>query len=265
MSYSNNRINAPRGRVRNINESNRSNRSGAINRGPTDRPRKKNNKKGIYLVVIIVSALAVCIGSIFIIKAVINSNSKTDNAQTAEERPSRNKDTKTSKAETEATAVAAAETMETTPTTTETTVKETQAPKTGWQGSDAAGWRYYLTDTIYFCDTWENINGKWHYFNSDGIMEHECYRDGYWIDKDGVRDPDSAGEWKENDEGRWYEDNSEAWYEEYGYTWYPSDMGLWIDGEYYWFDSDGYLDPDITSPEEAARIIAARDAEDDED
>ena len=63
-------------------------------------------------------------------------------------------------------------------------------------------------------------------------------------------------EWKENDEGRWYEDNSEAWYEEYGYTWYPSDMGLWIDGEYYWFDSDGYLDPDITSPEEAARIIS---------
>ena len=42
-------------------------------------------------------------------------------------------------------------------------------------------------------------------------------------------------------------------------------MGLWIDGKYYWFGSDGYLDPEITSPEEAARLQEADEDNEDGD
>ena len=149
--------------------------------------------------------------------------------------------------ETETTAT---ETTETTVETTETTV-----PPTGWQGNDISGWRYYPSADVYYKDSWEEIGGNWYYFNSDGIMERGCYRDGYWINKDGTRSTDSAtGEWKEDDGGEWFEDDG----------WYPSNMGLWIDGEYYWFDSDGYWDPDVTSPEEAAALSEADDEDNDD-
>ncbi len=140
------------------------------------------------------------------------------------------------------------EATETTPTSTTT---ETTLPPTGWQGNDYAGWRYYPEADVYYQDSWEEIGGEWYYFNSDGFMEKGCYRDGYWIGYDGIRAYESpSGEWKEDDEGSWYEDGG----------WYPSDMGLWIDGEYYWFDSDGYWDSSITSPDEVVR-----DTDDDED
>lgn len=152
----------------------------------------------------------------------------------------------------------AAETTETTAETTETTpvseTTETTLPPTGWQGNDYSGWRYFPEAGTYYQDSWEEIGGEWYYFNSDGIMEKGCYRDGYWIGYDGIRAYDSpGGEWKEDDTGSWYEDSG----------WYPSDMGLWIDGEYYWFDSDGYWDPSITGPEEVVR--ESDDEEDDED
>ncbi len=152
----------------------------------------------------------------------------------------------------EETKITETEITETTPTS-ETT--EETLPLTGWQGNDVSGWRYYPEADVYYHDSWEEIGGKWYYFNSEGLMEHKCYRDGYWIAEDGTRDSDTpTGEWKENDEGKWFEDAG----------WYPSSMGLWIDGEYYWFGSDGYWDDSVSSPEEAAALAQA-DEEDEED
>lgn len=149
------------------------------------------------------------------------------------------------------TTVTETEITETTPVS-ETT--EETLPATGWQGSDWGGWRYYLAADVYYHDSWEEIGGEWYYFNSEGIMESRCYRDGYWIAEDGTRDSDTPnGEWKEDDNGEWFEDAG----------WYPSNMGLWIDGEYYWFGSDGYWDDSVSSPEEAAALAEAD--EDDED
>ena len=31
--------------------------------------------------------------------------------------------------------------------------------KTGWKGSDADGWRYYTSDTVYVQNDWKQIDG----------------------------------------------------------------------------------------------------------
>ena len=248
---------AGRGKVRNAYSNGGPNRAEHNHNGTTDRPRRKNNdnKKIIYLIGIIVAALVVCVASIFILKSVFKSNSKANDTQETVSRSSEDKKSKSSAVDAEiAEVLESTEATETTPTSE--TTKETEPPKTGWQGSDEKGWRYYLTDTIYLNSTWQQISGKWYYFNSNGIMERGCYRDGYWIEKDGVRNSDEPTlEWKENEDGEWIEDNG----------WYPSNMGVWIDGKYYWFDSDGFWDSDVESPEEAAIIRAAAEEDDDED
>lgn len=103
----------------------------------------------------------------------------------------------------------------------------------GWNGSDKDGWRYYTVSDSYVKSSWKQINGKWYYFNSDGLMESNCYRDGCWLTKSGAWDIRySHGTWKQNSTGWWYEDNG----------WYPRSQWLWIDGRCYYFDSKGYIE-----------------------
>lgn len=107
------------------------------------------------------------------------------------------------------------------------------ADTAGWQGSYEDGWRYYISDSEYVKSNWKSISGKWYYFDSDGYMESNCYRDGYWLTKSGEWDTkNSHGTWKRDGTGWWYEDNG----------WYPVSRWLWIDGECYYFDSDGYME-----------------------
>ena len=107
------------------------------------------------------------------------------------------------------------------------------AATTGWQGSDSSGWRYYTTSTQYVKNSWKQISGNWYYFDSLGHMESNCYRDGCWLTKSGVWDKTSShGIWKSNYFGWWYEDNG----------WFPKSRWLWIDGERYYFDKNGYVE-----------------------
>lgn len=107
------------------------------------------------------------------------------------------------------------------------------ADSNGWQGDYDSGWKYYTTFGGYVKNDWKSIDGKWYYFNSDGYMESNCYRDGYWLDKTGAWNPNySHGTWKKNSVGWWYADNG----------WYPVSQWLWIDGECYYFDSEGYME-----------------------
>ena len=109
------------------------------------------------------------------------------------------------------------------------------AATTGWQGSDSSGWRYYTTSSQYVKNNWKQIGGKWYYFNSNGYMESNCYRDGYWLTKTGEWDSKSShGTWKSNSNGWWYEDNG----------WYPKSRWLWIDGNCYYFNSKGFMESD---------------------
>ena len=70
------------------------------------------------------------------------------------------------------------------------------AATVGWNGSDKDGWRYYTTSSSYVKNSWKQISGKWYYFNSDGIMESNSYRDGCWLSSSGAWDTRySKGTW----------------------------------------------------------------------
>ncbi len=57
--------------------------------------------------------------------------------------------------------------------------------------------------------------------------------DGQWYDADGGMTYDGKGEWKCNSSGWWFEDSN---------GWYPNDQWQKIDGKWYYFKADGYLD-----------------------
>ena len=107
------------------------------------------------------------------------------------------------------------------------------AATVGWNGSDKDGWRYYTTSSSYVKNSWKQISGKWYYFNSDGIMESNSYRDGCWLSSSGAWDTRySKGTWKQDYKGWWFTDNG----------WYPKDQWLWINGNRYYFNSNGYME-----------------------
>lgn len=101
----------------------------------------------------------------------------------------------------------------------------------GWQ-SDSTGW-YYMNGDSYYAGQWAEIGGSWYYFNSSGYMEYSCYRDGCWLESNGVWNTNcSAGQWRVNSNGWWFEDNG----------WYPLSQWLWINGSCYYFDESGYME-----------------------
>ncbi|WP_034448801.1 hypothetical protein [Butyrivibrio sp. AE2032] len=68
------------------------------------------------------------------------------------------------------------------------------AAGTGWQGSNAAGWRYYTSDTEYVKNSWKKIGGKWYHFDKSGFMQTGWIEDGgiwYYLDKTGAMLVDS--------------------------------------------------------------------------
>ena len=56
---------------------------------------------------------------------------------------------------------------------------------------------------------------------------------GQWYDADGGTSYTAKGEWKSNSTGWWFEDSS---------GWYPHDQWQKIDGKWYYFCADGYMD-----------------------
>ena len=105
-----------------------------------------------------------------------------------------------------------------------------------WKTNGEDWW--FEDNSWYHADQWLKINGEYYYFNSSGYMESNCYRDGCWLGENGAWDPDYyGGEWKTDGERWWYEDNG----------WFPTNIGLWINGDYYWFDADGYWDGEETN------------------
>ena len=66
----------------------------------------------------------------------------------------------------------------------------------GWTFGDSLGWKAK--------NRWQKIDGKWYFFDKDGIMESDAYRKGYYLKKDGSWDEkDAAPGWKKNGKGWW--------------------------------------------------------------
>ncbi len=56
---------------------------------------------------------------------------------------------------------------------------------------------------------------------------------GKWYNEDGTQTYEATGEWKSNESGWWFEDSS---------GWYPVSQWQKIDGKWYYFTADGYMD-----------------------
>ena len=94
----------------------------------------------------------------------------------------------------------------------------------GWWVEDTKGW--------YPKNQWQKIDGIWYFFKPDGYMASEEYYNGYWFNKDGSWDFKYYLTWKSNATGWWVEDKS---------GWWPTNQWLKIDGDWYYFNSDGYM------------------------
>lgn len=56
---------------------------------------------------------------------------------------------------------------------------------------DSTGWWYSYGDSWY--TGWEQIDGKWYYFNSNGYMAHDCYINNYYLNSEGYWDTSVQG------------------------------------------------------------------------
>jgi len=57
----------------------------------------------------------------------------------------------------------------------------------GWT-KDADGWRYMLKGGDCLKNTWKQIDCKWYYFDANGVMEANAYRNGYYLTLSGAWD-----------------------------------------------------------------------------
>ncbi|MCR5214776.1 MAG: hypothetical protein K6E10_10190 [Eubacterium sp.] len=106
---------------------------------------------------------------------------------------------------------------------------------------NSTGW-WYEDSSWYPTSQWLWIDGQCYYFGRDGYMEHDCFRDGCWLGSNGAWDSDfSGGEWKSNASGWFFECNG----------WYPANEGIWINGDYYWFNESGYYDSALSVQKKA--------------
>ena len=94
----------------------------------------------------------------------------------------------------------------------------------GWWYGDDLGW--------YAKNRWQKIDGYWYYFDKQGYMEQNAYREGYYLQANGAWDGKAkAIGWKKNSNGWWY-----------GLTGPETLKNGWmkIDGKGYYFKADGY-------------------------
>ena len=109
----------------------------------------------------------------------------------------------------------------------------TSDAKSGTWKHNKKGWWYSYSDGTYAKNQWLKSGGKWYYFQADGYMETNAFRQGYWLGKDGACSTKNVGgTWKKAAKGWWFTDKT---------GWYPKKQWLKINGKYYYFGADGYL------------------------
>ena len=98
---------------------------------------------------------------------------------------------------------------------------------------NSRGWWLEYADGSYAASEWVKWKGTWYYFNADGYMAKNEWRDGWWLGKNGAQKYKGKGRWRHNRTGWWYEDSL---------GWYASDQWLKIDGDWYHFAKSGYIE-----------------------
>ena len=120
-------------------------------------------------------------------------------------------------------------TSTTNPSKTSAKKEESKAPEVKKEGWVFEGniWRFYEANKAAI--NWKKINGKWYYFDKDGIMLSDTIYDGYILTSSGAMVDSGWGKIKDN----WYYAN-------------PSGRIVkkdWkkVDGVWYYFDKDGIM------------------------
>ena len=107
---------------------------------------------------------------------------------------------------------------------------------------DAKGWKYVDEAGAFPKGKWQKIDKKWYYFDQKGYMESCCYRDGWYLQKDGSWDGRKAVKgWKKTASGWQYIDGTalnSGWMKINGNWCYFFKDGRAAEGEFvkgYWF------------------------------
>lgn len=134
----------------------------------------------------------------------------------------------------------------------------TSFAESGWQQNETGRW-FENEDGSYPVNQWEQLEGNWYFANGKGYVETGFFRDGgrlYWLGEDGVMAKDIAM----TIEGSIYQIDSEGncsklpaqytgwlkyekgwWYREQNGS-YPINVWKQINGEFYHFNGEGYMD-----------------------
>ena len=80
-----------------------------------------------------------------------------------------------------------------------------------WMMDDNGWWHYSLGNGEFLKKTWAKINGKWYYFQDEGIMLRNEFVQGYWLGKTGAMTDFGRCSWHKGKKGWWY-GNADGWY-----------------------------------------------------
>ena len=112
------------------------------------------------------------------------------------------------------------------------TVKTFKITKTGWR-KDSKGWWYDLGGGQYLKNCWKKIDGKWYFFDKEGYMETNAYRQGYYLKANGAWDGEAqVTGWKQDSKG---------WRYSLGGREFLKNGWKKINGNWYYFKATGYI------------------------
>ena len=103
--------------------------------------------------------------------------------------------------------------------------------KAKW-GQDDTGW-YFGYKGWYATNQWQKIDGVWYFFDKKGYMVTDAFIKGYYVGEDGAYVDQPRYTWHKTADGKrwWFGKNAKL---------YVSDGWYKINGDYYYFDEEGY-------------------------
>ena len=137
---------------------------------------------------------------------------------------------------------------------------ETPAPapevKVGWKKDDA-GTKYQKENGSFAKAEWEPVNGTWYHFDENGYMQTGWLNlDGTWyyLNADGSMAKDTwIGTYYVDASGSWviegWQNNGYGWWYQRANGTYPHNEWEIINGIWYYFDENGYMLADTTTPD----------------
>ena len=96
---------------------------------------------------------------------------------------------------------------------------------------------YHFDENGYMQTGWLNLDGTWYYLNADGSMAKDTWIGTYYVDGSGAWVVEG---WQNNGYGWWYQRANGT---------YPASEWEIINGIWYYFDENGYMLADTTTPD----------------